>query len=115
MRRRSLRPMKATLSAFAVCVAFSDARADGALHVAIENFVFDPPTIAARVGDHLIFVNHDEVPHSVVGSRDGAEVFRSVEQMDTDESFEVLIDRPGEITIVCGLHGSMTGKIVVEP
>jgi len=106
--------LTATLAAGAVCVAFTGARAESALRVAIENFVFDPPTIVARVGDRVIFVNRDELPHSVVGLRDGAEVFRSAEQMDTDEAFEILLDRAGEISIVCGLHGSMTGKIVVE-
>ncbi|HXY57773.1 MAG TPA: cupredoxin domain-containing protein [Methylocystis sp.] len=110
---RAGRGLTATLAAFAVCVACSEAKAENVLRVAIEKFAFDPQTIAARVGDRIVFVNRDELPHSVVGLRGEEEVFRSVEQMDTDDSFEVVIDGPGDIAIVCGLHASMTGNILV--
>ncbi len=83
--------------------------------MAIEKFAFAPPTLTVSVGERVSFVNHDELPHSVVGLRDETEIFRSNEQMDQDEAYSVVMDRPGDIVIRCGLHASMTAKIVVEP
>jgi hypothetical protein len=45
----------------------------------------------------------------------GEEIFRSREQIDTDESYAVVMDRPGEIALGCGLHARISGKIMVRP
>jgi plastocyanin len=89
--------------------------ADGTKSIAIEKFSFDPPTLTVSVGERVSFVNRDELPHSVVGLRAETEIFRSNEQMDQDEAYSVVMDRPGEIVIRCGLHTSMSAKIVVAP
>ena len=91
------------------------AGADRTKSMAIEKFAFDPPTLTVSVGERVSFVNRDELPHSVVGLRDETEIFRSSEQMDQDEAFAVVLDRPGEIVVRCGLHASMTAKIIVKP
>jgi len=90
-------------------------RAEKAKSMAIENFAFDPPTLTVSLGERVSFVNRDELPHSVVGLRDETEIFRSNEQMDQDEAYSVVMDRPGEIVIRCGLHEAMSARIVVKP
>jgi len=102
-------------AALAACIASSQARAEGSTRVEIENFAFDPPALTVKTGDRVVFVNRDQVPHSVVGTRGGEELFRSSEQISTDESFSVVMDAPGEITLGCGLHARINGKIVVTP
>ena len=89
--------------------------ADRATSMAIEKFAFDPPMLTVSVGERVSFVNRDELPHSVVGLRGETEIFRSSEQMDQDEAFTVVMDGPGEIVIRCGLHASMSARIVVKP
>lgn len=102
-------------AALAACIVASEARAEGAARVEIENFAFDPPELTVKAGDRIVFVNRDQVPHSVVGFRGGEELFRSREQIDTDESFSVVMDAPGEITLGCGLHARIRGIIIVIP
>jgi plastocyanin len=109
-----LRVSAATI-ALAVVALPQSAGAAGTKSIAIEKFAFDPPTLTVSVGERVSFVNHDPIPHSVVGLRAETEIFRSNEQMDQDEAYSVVMDRPGEIVIRCGLHTSMSAKIVVEP
>ena len=99
----------------ALLVSTGCAAAAETVEVGIENFAFRPPSLAVKAGTKIVFTNHDEVPHSVVGFRDGRLAFRSKEQLDTDESFVVLAEKPGEIEINCGLHALISGKIVVTP
>jgi len=102
------------LAVFAVCIAPLGADAgEGISVVAIENFAFDPPFLEVKVGTRIEFVNRDQVPHSVIGVRQGEEAFRSPEQIDTDEVYSVVMDRPGEVAIGCGLHARISGKIIV--
>ncbi|WP_162009674.1 cupredoxin domain-containing protein [Methylocystis heyeri] len=102
--------------AFAICIATSGAAAveQGGSEVLIENFAFQPATLEAKVGERIVFVNRDQVPHSVVGFRNGEEAFRSAEYIDADDAYSVTLDRPGEIVIFCGLHGRMSAKIIVN-
>ncbi|HMK89558.1 MAG TPA: plastocyanin/azurin family copper-binding protein [Methylocystis sp.] len=105
----------AILAALAVGFAPVHARAGSTVWVEIENFAFDPPILTLRRGDRAVFVNRDQVPHSVVGTRDGREIFRSPEQIDTDDTYSVDFEQTGEIVVGCGLHGRMSARIIVEP
>lgn len=79
--------------------------------VKIDNFTFSPEVLTIERGTRVIFENHDDIPHSVVGV--GGK-FKSP-PLDTDENFSVTFAEPGEIAYFCGLHPHMTGKIVVNP
>ena len=79
--------------------------------VAIDNFTFTPAELKVKAGTKVVFVNHDDIPHSVVGD---TIKFHS-KALDTDESFAFVFDKPGEIVYFCGLHPHMTGKITVTP
>ncbi len=105
----------AMLAALAACIASLGANAETMARITIENFAFDPPALTVRVGDRIVFLNRDQVPHAVVGTRSGSEIFRLGEQLDTDETYSIVADAPGEIALGCGLHARMMGKITVTP
>ncbi len=95
----------------ALCMTTRLALAASEATVAIDNFSFTPATLSVKAGTKVIFVNHDDIPHNVVGE---TIKFHS-KALDTDESFSFVFDKPGEIVYFCGLHPQMKGKITVAP
>jgi plastocyanin len=78
--------------------------------VKIDNFSFSPATLTVAAGTTVTWVNHDDIPHTVV-STDKA--FKS-KVMDTDEKFSFTFTKAGEYPYFCGIHPKMTGKVVVQ-
>jgi plastocyanin len=81
--------------------------------IVIERFAFIPAEISAPVGAQIVFLNHDQAPHAVVGENGSGEIFRSPEHIDEDETFSIRLLSPGEIEFHCGVHSAMKGKITV--
>ena len=79
--------------------------------VTIDNFAFTPEVLQVKAGTTVTFVNHDDIPHSVV-SETGT--FRS-HALDTDDKYTFTFTKPGEFAYFCGLHPHMKGKVVVAP
>ena len=79
--------------------------------VSIDNFTFKPDVLSIKPGTAVTFVNHDDIPHSIV-EKGGK--FKS-KVLDTDESFKMTFDTASDIGYFCGLHPHMTGRIVVAP
>jgi plastocyanin len=104
--RRATRLIVATLALGAVSAVAADESA-----VAVDNFAFAPAALSVKAGTRVVFVNHDDIPHSVVAA-DGS--FRS-KALDTDDRFTMTFDKPGEYSYYCGLHPFMKGKIIVTP
>jgi plastocyanin len=82
-----------------------------AAKVTIDNFAFTPASLTVKLGTKVTFVNHDDIPHSIV-SVPGK--FRS-KALDTDQSFEFTFTTAGDFDYFCGLHPHMKGKIIVTP
>jgi len=78
--------------------------------VKIDNFVFNPQELTVAVGTMVKFVNHDDIPHTVVDKNKG---FRS-KALDTDDSFSFTFANAGTYDYFCGLHPHMQGKIIVK-
>jgi amicyanin len=78
--------------------------------VTIDNFVFTPPDLTIAVGTTVKWVNHDDIPHTVV---DKNKAFRS-KALDTDESYSFTFASAGTYDYFCGLHPHMQGKIIVK-
>ena len=97
----------AELLAFAIP---APAFAEGA-QVTIDNFAFTPDVIEVKAGTSVTFVNHDDIPHSIVATNGS---FHS-KALDTDQSFTFTPDKVGEFAYFCGLHPHMKAKIVVVP
>ena len=77
--------------------------------VHIDNFVFAPPLLNAKVGTTVKWTNRDDIPHTIVC----AGKFRS-KTMDTDGTFEFTFAAAGEYKYFCSLHPHMTGTVKVE-
>jgi plastocyanin len=78
--------------------------------IRIDNFSFVPPTVTIAAGTQVRWVNHDDIPHTVV-SEDKR--FKS-KVMDTDEEFTYNFSQPGTYSYFCSIHPKMTGKVIVE-
>ena len=78
--------------------------------VKIDNFSFGPATLTVPVGTTVTWINHDDIPHTVVSS-DG--VFKS-KVLDTDEKFSFTFSKAGSFPYFCSIHPKMTGKVVVQ-
>ncbi len=85
--------------------------ADNAVKITIDNFTFTPPEITVPIGSTITWVNHDDIPHTVVS---GDRAFRS-KALDTDDSYSFTFAAAGDFKYFCGLHPHMTGKVIVTP
>jgi plastocyanin len=83
---------------------------DAANVITIDNFTFTAPEMTVAVGTTVKWVNHDDIPHSVV-NKDRA--FRS-KALDTDDSFSYTFASAGTFDYFCGLHPHMVGKVIVK-
>ena len=99
----------------ALLLALLPAARAGAAEVAsvtIDNFTFTPAELTVAPGTRVVWTNRDDIPHTVV-SDERPPVFRS-HALDTDDTFEVVFDRPGSWGYFCALHSHMQGTIVVR-
>jgi plastocyanin len=78
--------------------------------VTIDNFTFTAPELTIAAGTTVKWVNHDDIPHSVVENN---KAFRS-KALDTDDSYSFTFASAGTFAYFCGLHPKMQGKIVVK-
>jgi plastocyanin len=85
------------------------AAAQQAPRVSIDNFSFSPAELTVKAGSKVVWVNHDDVPHTVVGD---AREFSS-KALDTDDEFSHVFADAGTYAYFCGVHPHMTGRIVV--
>jgi plastocyanin len=106
--------LKGAINAAALTAALLVAPVASALDdskVTIDNFAFTPNVITVKPGAVVTFENHDDIPHSIV---DAAGKFHS-KALDTNDTFQVTFDQPGEYNYYCGLHSHMRGKVIVAP
>jgi amicyanin len=78
--------------------------------VVIDNFTFAPPELTVAVGTTVKWINHDDIPHTVV---DTNKTFRS-KALDTDDSYSFTFSSAGTYDYFCSLHPHMQGKIIVK-
>jgi plastocyanin len=79
--------------------------------ITIDNFSFAPPTLTVAAGTEVIWVNHDDIPHTVVS--EDKTTFKS-RALDTDEKFTFTFSKPGTYTYFCSIHPKMTAKVIVQ-
>jgi len=78
--------------------------------ITINDFSFAPKELTVTPGTTVKWLNHDDVPHSVV---DKNKAFRS-KPIDTNQSFSYTFASAGTFDYVCGLHPQMMGRIIVK-
>ena len=84
---------------------------NGDQEVVIVNYAFSPVSVTIPVGGKVTWVNHDQVPHTVV---EKDKKFHS-SALDTDDSYSFTFNTPGVYQYFCTLHPTMTGTITVTP
>ncbi|MBI4993106.1 MAG: cupredoxin domain-containing protein [Candidatus Magasanikbacteria bacterium] len=81
----------------------------GADAVKIGHFVFEPKEIVVNTGAAVVWTHDDNVAHSIISPG----LFES-EVLQRGGKFSFKFDKPGEYSYYCGIHPSMTGKIIVK-
>jgi plastocyanin len=105
-RRRAAGLVAAGLMIFAIpSMAWADET------VTISGFAFKPATITVKPGTTVVWVNEDSAPH-IVAEKGGK--FRSA-TLNKGNKFSHTFAQAGTVDYVCGIHPSMTGKVVVAP
>jgi plastocyanin len=78
--------------------------------VDISTFAFAPKEISVTPGTTVVWVNHDETPHTVAAS-DHAFVSKA---LDTDDRYEHTFADEGDVAYFCTVHPFMTGVVHVR-
>ena len=78
--------------------------------VVIDKFSFAPTPLTVPVGTTVTWVNHDDIPHSVVVPT----LKVKSHPMDSDDSFAYKFEQAGTYDYICGLHPHMHGQVVVQ-
>lgn len=78
--------------------------------VEITDFTFQPDTLRLAVGDTVVWVNRDVVPHTVTGS----EWAWDSGVLATSASWTYVANVAGDATYICTLHPSMKGWMAVR-
>jgi plastocyanin len=94
------------LAAFAAASAFA---ADEPT-IQIQKFAFAPKEITIAPGTKVVWINHDETPHTINASD---KTFAS-KAMDTDDRYEHVFASEGDFSYFCTLHPFMTGIVHVH-
>jgi plastocyanin len=79
--------------------------------ITIQNYTFAPNKLTVVAGTKVTWVNHDQVPHTVV---EKDKQFRS-SALDTNDRYSFTFNTPGVYQYFCTLHPTMTGAITVTP
>ena len=80
--------------------------------ILISNFTFEPENLTVRKGDTITWINKDFAPHSIVVNEKNGITTKLSSNMSTDKKFTMTID--DGFDYLCGLHPSMTGKILIQ-
>jgi plastocyanin len=78
--------------------------------VDIAKFAFSPKEITVAPGTTIVWINHDETPHTVSAS-DHAFVSQA---LDTDDRYEHTFAEEGDVPYFCTVHPFMTGVVHVR-
>jgi plastocyanin len=78
--------------------------------VDIVKFAFTPKEITVAPGTTVVWINHDETPHTV-SAADHAFVSKA---LDTDDRYEHTFTEEGDVAYFCTVHPFMTGVVHVR-
>lgn len=78
----------------------------------MRSLAFNPPTVHAKVGQKVIWINEDNAPHNVTYVS-GPRFRSSGPKLQPGSRFEVALRRPGTVHYYCSIHPWMTATIIV--
>jgi plastocyanin len=78
--------------------------------ITIASFKFDPDPVSAAPNAPITWINNDSAPHQIVIASKNLKTA----VLSSGQSAQLKIAEVGSYDYVCGIHGSMKGKIVVK-
>lgn len=78
--------------------------------IQIEKFAFAPKEITVAPGTKVVWINHDETPHTI----NATDKSFASKAMDTDDHYEHVFASEGDFSYFCTLHPFMTGIVHVH-
>lgn len=118
LSRNSSQSLRAgAVRALVLCTAFVmpalfalAAPAAPTVDVSIAKFAYEPKEITIAPGTKIVWINHDEAPHTVTSSDKS---FAS-KGLDTKDKFEHTFASEGDFNYICTVHPFMTGVVHVR-
>ncbi len=107
LARRQL--LRRALGASVLVMILGKAARAAEAEIVIDNFTFAPTPLKVKVGTSVTWVNHDDIPHSIVCP----DLKVKSHPLDTDDSFAYKFEQVGSYEYICGLHPHMHGQVVV--
>jgi len=98
------------LGAAAALVLSTTLSAAEPVTIDIAKFAFGPKEITVAPGTTVVWINHDETPHTVSAS-DRSFVSKA---LDTDDRYEHTFADEGDVPYFCTVHPFMTGVVHVR-
>ncbi len=80
--------------------------------IIIHEYKFAPTTLNITAGTKVTWVNHDEVPHTIVDSAVPKTFYSAA--LDTKDSYSYVFTTPGTYRYFCTLHPQMVGTVIVS-
>jgi plastocyanin len=80
--------------------------------VSIVDFVFEPKELVVTSGTTVIWVNADDVPHTVTST--AAPPLLNSKTLHAGDTFSYKFESTGTYDYFCKVHPEMTGKVVVK-
>ena len=111
MRRERASPSGLQVAAAMLAFALATAPAPAAARtytIAIEKMRFGPAPAGLRVGDTIVWVNHDPVRHTATARDKSFHL-----DLPPRASGKVVLRRAGAIAFTCTFHPAMKGTLVV--
>jgi plastocyanin len=100
----------AVSTAFAVDESKAADQPSSTTEVKIDNFTFQPASITVAAGTQVVWVNRDDMPHTVTTD----DKMLKSKAFDTDEKFTFTFTTPGTYHYFCSIHPKMTGEVIVK-
>ena len=79
----------------------------------METLAFNPSSVRAGVGQRVLWVNRDNVPHNVIHVS-GPRFTNSPLRMKDGERYSIKLTQAGTIHYFCSIHPWMKGAIAVS-
>ncbi|HEX5182145.1 MAG TPA: cupredoxin domain-containing protein [Allosphingosinicella sp.] len=76
--------------------------------IEIRNMKFAPPPAGLRVGDQILWVNHDMFRHTATAADHSFDV-----DLQAGQSGRIVLRKPGAIAFTCKFHPGMKGVLTV--
>jgi plastocyanin len=80
--------------------------------IVIDNFTFAPATVTIAPGTRVVWINHDDVPHTATSTSKPKRFDTGT--LDTDDKYAHVFTEPGTYNYFCAVHPKMTGQIIVK-